>query len=103
MGKQNEQTVERGGFLPMVITVGGFFLFLGVVVFYWFDRSPPTVARGGNTPEERVQLLRETRVREDAELKQYGWVDREAGIVRLPIDRAMDLVLEEINQGQSQN
>jgi hypothetical protein len=27
-------------------------------------------------------------------LDSYGWVDQRAGIVRLPIDRAMDLVLE---------
>lgn len=103
MVKKNEQIVDRGGFLPMVLTVVGFFLFLGVVVFYWFDRSPPTVARGGATPEERVQILRETRLREDAALNQYGWVDREQGVVRIPIDRAMDLVLQEMNQGRSQN
>jgi hypothetical protein len=24
----------------------------------------------------------------------YGWIDRNGGVVRLPIDRAMDLVLE---------
>jgi hypothetical protein len=103
MVKQNEQTVERGGLLPIVVTVVGFFLFLGVVAFYWFDRSPPTVARGGVTPEERVQILREIRLRDNSALNQYGWVDREQGVVRIPIDRAMDLVLQEMNEGRSQN
>ena len=28
------------------------------------------------------------------ELKTYGWVDRQAGAVRLPIDRAMDLLVQ---------
>ncbi len=27
-------------------------------------------------------------------LKSYGWVDQKAGIVHIPIDRAMDLLLE---------
>jgi hypothetical protein len=27
-------------------------------------------------------------------LNTYGWVDQKAGVVRLPIDRAMDLVIE---------
>jgi hypothetical protein len=27
-------------------------------------------------------------------LSTYGWIDRQNGVVRLPIDRAMDLVLE---------
>ena len=28
------------------------------------------------------------------ELTSYGWVDREHGVARIPIDRAMDLVVE---------
>jgi hypothetical protein len=32
--------------------------------------------------------------REDAILASYGWVDRKAGIARIPIDRAMELLVE---------
>lgn len=42
-------------------------------------------------PREALKRLRD---REDAALGRYGWVDREAGIVRIPIERAMDLLLE---------
>jgi hypothetical protein len=42
-----------------------------------------------------VEELEELRAREDAILNNYGWVDREAGIVRIPIERAMELVVEE--------
>lgn len=50
-------------------------------------------------PEPRLQTnpredLRELRAREDALLATYGWVDRNAGVVRIPIERAMKLVLE---------
>ena len=34
------------------------------------------------------------RAREEAELNGYGWVDRNAGVARIPINRAMDLVLQ---------
>jgi hypothetical protein len=34
------------------------------------------------------------RATEDAELTRYGWIDKSAGVVRIPIDRAMELVLE---------
>jgi hypothetical protein len=34
------------------------------------------------------------REREEEILERYGWVDRENGKVRIPIERAMDLVLE---------
>lgn len=32
---------------------------------------------------------------ENAQLQSYAWVDRSAGIARIPIDRAMDLVLQQ--------
>jgi hypothetical protein len=31
---------------------------------------------------------------EQQELSTYGWVDQKAGVVRIPIDRAMDLLLQ---------
>lgn len=38
--------------------------------------------------------LKQTRAAEDSILQSYGWIVREAGIVRIPIDRAMELVVE---------
>jgi len=44
-------------------------------------------------PHPRVDL--ETfRVHEEAELNSYGWINQTAGIVRIPIDRAIDLLVE---------
>jgi hypothetical protein len=50
-------------------------------------------------PEPRLEpdplaLRRELRSQEDALLKSYGWVDRAAGSVHIPIDRAMEIILE---------
>jgi hypothetical protein len=50
-----------------------------------------------NFPEPRLQVspsldLETFRAREDQQLQTYGWVDRKAGIVRIPINEAMDLV-----------
>jgi hypothetical protein len=38
--------------------------------------------------------LKKFRSQEDAELHTYGWIDRTSGVVRVPIERAMELVLE---------
>lgn len=58
--------------------------------------------------QEFVKLLepvsedyRNLRAREDAELYSYKYTDREKGIVRLPIQRAMDLVVEEAKSGKT--
>ena len=50
-------------------------------------------------PEPRLQTqpredLRELRVREDEILTSYGWLDKNAGVVRIPIDRAMKMTVE---------
>lgn len=50
-------------------------------------------------PEPRLQTnpredLRELRDQEDRILATYGWVDRGAGVVRIPIDEAMRLTLQ---------
>lgn len=56
--------------------------------------------------QEFVKLLepvsedyRNLRAREDAELYSYKYTDREKGTVRLPIQRAMDLVVSEAQSG----
>ena len=38
--------------------------------------------------------LQDFRTREEAELNSYGWIDRTAGVVRIPVDRAMNLLLQ---------
>ena len=49
--------------------------------------SPP----GWSTPREDLQKLR---AEEDEILRSYGWVDKNAGIVRIPIDEAMKLTVK---------
>ena len=64
------------------------------------DRPPsPLFQPGQPPPEPRLQAnpgqdLRELRAQEDAVLHSYDWVDKQAGIVRIPIERAMELVIE---------
>lgn len=38
--------------------------------------------------------LRELRAAEEAVLNSYGWINREAGVIRIPIERAMELTSE---------
>jgi len=61
---------------------------------------PLAVAAGDRVPPEpRLQTnprqdLADLRAREDELLGSYGWVDRNAGVVRIPIEAAMKLTLE---------
>ncbi len=55
--------------------------------------------RPAEFPGPRLQIspradLKEFRARDEARLHGYGWVNRNAGTVRIPIERAMDLLVE---------
>jgi hypothetical protein len=53
-------------------------------------RVPPEPRLQSHPREDMLKL----RAEEERTLDSYGWVDREAGIVRIPIDEAMKLAVE---------
>jgi hypothetical protein len=48
-------------------------------------------------PSEQLQQLR---ARENAALTTYGYADKQKGVVRIPVDRAMELYLKEAGEGK---
>ena len=81
------------------------------VLFRYFDvreqrrasaqaEYPLAVGQGNRLPPEpRLQTdprqdLADLRAKENETLTTYGWVDRNAGVVRIPIDDAIKLTLE---------
>lgn len=55
------------------------------------SRVPPPAPRLQTMPTQKLDLLK-TRAGEEEVLNSYGWVDRKAGVVRIPVDRAMELL-----------
>jgi hypothetical protein len=50
-------------------------------------------------PAPRLQVttavdIEQLRQREEQALTTYGWVDKNAGVVRIPVSRAIDLIVE---------
>jgi hypothetical protein len=74
--------------------------------------SPPASPLAGQygpqePPAPRLQVdplgdLERLRASEDAVLQDYGWVDRQKGVVRLPIEQAMKLLVERGGDGGSE-
>ena len=54
------------------------------------------VVEGVRTPDDRKKLLTEHRTKEQAEAASYAWIDQKAGVVRLPIDRAIELTARDL-------
>lgn len=88
----------------VVVTV-----FMVIGLFYWFlnvqstERagSPPPLLEEAQGLQPRLLLqrnpvedMREMRRDTNVILNSYGWVDKRAGVVRIPITEAMKLTLE---------
>ncbi len=65
--------------------------------FYNTDKTGEALRQGVIPPEPRIEVapyeqLQQLKIREDHILTSYAWVDKNAGTVRVPIDRAIDLL-----------
>ena len=90
-----------GLFVTLILAAG-----LSKWAFDYFGRvqklgPPPTPFEQGRALPPLPQLqaepeqdLEKLRAADQQELNSYGWVDRTHGIVHIPINRAMDLLLE---------
>lgn len=54
------------------------------------DREPPAP----NLQTQPFKDVYQLRQAENEKLSSYGWVDKEGGIARIPIDRAIDVMLQ---------
>lgn len=70
-------------------------LFVGLAAFLVSQRENiPTVDE--QTAEVRLKNLAELNAENQKILTQYHWVDKNKGVVGIPIDRAMDLVVAQL-------
>ncbi len=83
-------TTVIGAASAFIVTVG--LLALLVPTFYAGRVAELKAERGWSaTPAETVQ----TKTAQAARLKSYAWLNREKGVVSLPIERAMELLAAE--------
>lgn len=72
------------------------------ILFGWFEQVSQSAEVSAANRQEYEQT-RQAELEATQQLQQYGVVDEEEGIYRIPIDRAMDLIAtEEYQQQQSQ-
>ena len=91
--------------VSVAVIFAGFALFLLLVYLGRTPEAPvqidiskmPEEERWKYTPDGRAQRLADLRAREQKQATSYAWIDRPKGVVQLPIDRAMELTVQEIN------
>jgi hypothetical protein len=88
------------GILAALLIVGGLAVLLAAVrggAPTVTPRGTPIAPPPGVPPVDSNQIgaLRELRAREEAFLTEYAWIDREAGVARVPIQRAMEILAQQ--------
>ncbi len=88
---------KSGLWVTIAAAIGGFAIFVLILVVAYLPQKPAPLPEGSLTPEERVARLTELRAKEASAKNSYAWIDQANGVVRLPLDRAVELTIVEIN------
>ena len=91
----NTQNKTSWGTIAAVL--GGFALFALIVALAYLPQRPAPITQGAVSPAERAQRLSDLRAKEAKQANSYAWLDQQKGVVQLPIDRAVELTIQEIN------
>lgn len=105
--EQRDANVRALGYFGLVLFGILVLTLIGMrITFFHFAKSqqlgpPPTPFENARAlpPLPRLQVeprvdLKNYRQEQEDILESYGWVDKQNGVVRIPIDRAMSLLLE---------
>ena len=98
--------INRFGIGLVILCIFSFLLLTGVFKYFLNKENAAQVAHRSLhpdlpklPPEPRLQStpakdLAAIRAEEDAVLNGYAWVDKDKGIVRIPVDRAIDILAQ---------
>ncbi|NDC74258.1 hypothetical protein EBZ70_02955 [bacterium] len=96
MSDASATSEPKGSFTATLLAaVGGFSIFLIILLVAYLPNKAAPAGDGVKTPAERKAALAELRGKEQTAATTYGWVDKDKGIVRLPLERAVELIVQE--------
>ena len=89
-----KSSFETVSLTAYAVGILGTFLIVALLVLAMRHYTQPAPV-GANRVEERYRFLQDQRGADAKALNEYDWMDKDKGIVRLPVQRAMELTLQE--------
>ena len=74
------------------------FVLFGLIVLAVIGPSPRTSDYEETRAKKRMEKLKALREETQKELTTYAWVDKNKGVARIPIDRAMEVTVTDLAQ-----
>ena len=105
MSDSNSRSVS---WVTVVVVFAGFCLFYGLVTEFYHPRAAtmpynvaaeqvPADQAWQASPEARKEYRLGLQKEQTAQAGQYAWIDQSKGVVQLPISRAMELTVRDLN------
>jgi hypothetical protein len=91
------QAVQSRAPLSTWLGVVLLFALFGVIVLAVVGPAPRGADYEQKRAKSREEKLKTLRQADAKELTTYGWIDKNKGVVRLPIERAMELTVAELS------
>jgi hypothetical protein len=92
----SENSSHRSSLISVLAVFTLFALFLAVVYYVYVPRRTGTFAGDGvRSSDDRKKTLLELQQKGQSQATTYGWVDQGKGVVQLPLDRAMELTVQQ--------
>lgn len=80
----------------------GVFLIFALLVALTYLRDPAVDQEQRNVVE-RNRIHKEVQATQAKLVSEYQWVNQPEGIIRVPVERAMELTIQELKAGQAAN
>ena len=74
------------------------FVLFGLIVLAVIGPSPRTSDYEESRAKKRMEKLKTLREESQKELTTYAWIDKNKGVARIPIDRAMEVTVADLAQ-----
>src|SRR5260370_10097412 len=94
---RDEPKTKSIAILAVVSVIRLIAVIVGVSAYFEYIYQDAVFEKVLSAPGEQ---LKELRAREDAQLTKYSYADKEKGVVRIPVDRAMELFAQEAAAGK---
>ncbi|HIG29781.1 MAG TPA: hypothetical protein EYQ50_19080 [Verrucomicrobiales bacterium] len=90
----NRLNISKSRLSLNIIGILGSFLIMGVMVCIMYQLSNPTELVD-NRAELRHENLSALKADNESILNNYAWINQEKKVIRMPIERAMEIVVKE--------
>lgn len=88
--------IKPASWVTYAAILGGLAIFALIVVIAYLPQRPHELQQGALTPAERADRLRELHAKEMKQATSYAWIDQQKGVVQLPLNRAVELTIQEL-------